>query len=154
MNNLFLELYFLVPSRMKKYKKFSQDEDFEQELSAALWVAIKTFDCHKNFDFYRWSGWHLSKAARNFLGQKKVGNSINLYVQSALTEESQGQERVTLLRQILVEKPILSEREKRIIWDYYLEGKTLKEIGKDLVLTPERVRQVRDIGLSKIRRKL
>lgn len=151
MENLFNELDFLVKSRLKKYKNFSKDSELKQELYLALWKAIKTYDCHKNFDFYRWSSWHLSKSYREFSSQKNKENSINVFIQSASYEEEPRQEKLIFLKQIFVGNNILSNREKQIVWGYYLEGETLKEIAKKVCLTPERVRQIRDISLSKIR---
>jgi RNA polymerase sigma factor (sigma-70 family) len=148
---LFNRLQFLVRSRVEKNKKFLPKDDLSQELQLQLWLAIKSFDCHKNFDFYRWASWHLSKGIRAAAKQKTSSNSINLFVQSTLEHVGYRQEMMILLKQILENKSLLSDRERHIIVAYFAEGKTLAEIGKDLHLTPERVRQVRDIALSKIR---
>lgn len=49
---------------------------------------------------------------------------------------------------------ILDDRERVIITLYYNEGNTLKEIGKRLGLTNERVRQIRNKGLRVLLRRL
>lgn len=148
---LFNRLQFLVKSRLEKNKKFLPKDDLNQELQLQLWLAIKSFDCHKKFDFYRWASWHLSKGIRTASKQRISSNSINLFAQSTFEHVGYRQEMMILLKQILENKSLLSNRERHIVFAYFAEGKTLNEIGKELGLTSERVRQVRDIALSKIR---
>ncbi len=152
MLQLFNRLQFLVSSRVEKNKKKLPREDLRQELQLHLWLAIKSFDCHKNFDFYRWASWHLSTGIRVLRKQIQPLNSINLFSQCTSEHTGNRQEVVILLKQILENNCLLSVRERQIIVAYFAEGNTLKEIGQNLNLTPERVRQVRDIGLSKIRK--
>ena len=45
----------------------------------------------------------------------------------------------------------LPEREQKILMMYYCENKTLEEIGKEFGVTRERVRQIRDLSLRKLR---
>jgi DNA-directed RNA polymerase sigma subunit (sigma70/sigma32) len=46
---------------------------------------------------------------------------------------------------------VLSKREKIIVADNLFLGKTLEEIAEPLSLSTERVRQIRNCGLSKLR---
>ena len=45
----------------------------------------------------------------------------------------------------------LDDREKQIIMDYFRDGKTLKEIGEELGITSERVRQIKNKAMDGVR---
>ena len=47
--------------------------------------------------------------------------------------------------------PMFTDRSKRVLTEYVLQGKSLEEIGKPLGITRERVRQIlqRDLGKLK-----
>ena len=47
---------------------------------------------------------------------------------------------------------LLSKREKHCLIEYYKNNRTYIEIGKDYSITRERIRQVIELGLSKLRR--
>lgn len=47
---------------------------------------------------------------------------------------------------------LLSERERHCLIEYYENNRTYMEIGKDYGVTRERIRQVIELGLSKLRR--
>lgn len=48
-------------------------------------------------------------------------------------------------------KSTLLNREYAIIYEYYYDGKSFNQIGEELDLTPERVRQIKEKALRKIR---
>lgn len=49
---------------------------------------------------------------------------------------------------------VVNKREKAIVEDYYMRGKTLLEIGSEIGVTRERVRQIRDRTMRMIRGEL
>ena len=49
---------------------------------------------------------------------------------------------------------ILTKRDKAIIYMYYFENKNMVEIGKELGLTNERVRQIKFMALKKLREEM
>ena len=113
MHKLFFSLRPLVISRTKNFKNYLHIEDLNQEFNLALWTAIKTFDCHRHFDFYRWANWHFSNASRNFKKKYRAFKSINLEDKAV-----EKQEIVVLTKQILSCK-FLSDRERRIFISIY-----------------------------------
>ncbi len=76
--------------------------------------------------------------------------SINLSVKDTQIQEPK-QELTLLLKEVLVDSDLLSQKEKEILFYSIVEQKTLSEIGKDYSLSAERVRQVRNTSLQKIR---
>src|SRR5690606_18971000 len=71
MQEIYKKISYIAISRIKKYKNFSEKEDLLQSLHLSIWEAIKTFDPHKNFDFYRWLSWHINRHKRNFLDARQ-----------------------------------------------------------------------------------
>lgn len=143
----------LAISRIKKYKNFSDKEDLLQELYLAIWQAIKTFDPHKNFDFYRWNSWYMNKAVRNFLSEKRRFCSINLLNDNTPMTLNLEDE-VILLKKILEYTRTVSERDYRIIRSYYFEDNTLAEIGSIEGLSVEGVRKIHKKVIEKYKRKI
>ena len=145
MANLFLRLHPLVISRIKNFKTFSYFEDLEQEMNMALWAAIKSFDCHRHFDFYRWSNWHFSKASRDFQKKYTTLKSINLDDKVVKRQED-----VVLAKEVLICKR-LDKREQRIIFMSLVEGHTLTSIGNELGVSAERIRVLKNRAIVKIK---
>lgn len=151
MYNLYSKVSFLSISRMKKIKFFSNREDLEQSIRMAIWEAINSFDPHKNFDFYRWITWQINKAVRDYQKAESRFFSINLYndcTSNAIFLE----ERDFLWMEIFGDKAVLSNKEKRIVFQYYIEGFTLSEIGLEEGLSPEGVRKVCQKSVIKLRK--
>jgi RNA polymerase sigma factor (sigma-70 family) len=145
MTNLFFKLRPLVISRIKKFKTFSHVADLEQEMNLALWSAIKSFDCHRNFDFYRWSNWHFSRASRDFQKRYATLKSINLD-----DKVMKRQDDVVLAKEVLNCRS-LDQREKRIIFLSFVEDETLTSIGSELGVSAERVRVLKNRAILKIK---
>jgi len=143
--DLFLKLRPLVISRIKKFRSFSHVEDLEQEFNLALWTSIKTFDCHRHFDFYRWSNWHFANASRDFQKKYRPLKSINL---SGLNVK--WQENVVLVKEVLSCK-MLSNREQKILYMSLLEEHTLTSISQELNVSVERVRILKKRSIQKVK---
>lgn len=145
MANLFFKLRPLVISRIKNFKRFSYVDDLEQEMNMALWSAIKSFDCHRHFDFYRWSNWHFSNASRDFQKKYRPIKSINLDDKVVKRQED-----VVLAKEVLSCKS-LDRREQKIIFMSLYEGHTLTSIGNELNVSAERIRVLKNRAIVKIK---
>ena len=71
MSQIFVQTKFFAESRAKKYKIISAKDDLFQEAYLGLWEAILTYDYQKNFDFYRWAQWNISKKLRDYNSKSK-----------------------------------------------------------------------------------
>ena len=145
MEDLFMLLRPLVISRIKNFKKFLHFKDLEQEFSVALWTAIKTFDCQRHFDFYRWANWYFSSASRDFQKKYRPLKSINLG-----DSDVKRQYDVVLASEVLSCKSLTSA-EKNIVTMTLLEGMTLADTGSKLNLSVERIRVLKERAILKMR---
>jgi len=139
-NQLFQVVATNAISRIKKNKKIYLTKDLTQIIFLELWIAIKTFDPYKNFDFYRWSSWHVKTALRNFFRSEKRNHAINLLEQNTKLNSIDIEYKIDLHR-IINKKRIKAERGIKILYDYTIEEKTLTEISKEQRLSIEGVRK-------------
>jgi len=158
---LFVQTKFFADIRAKKYSNYMPDKDLSQEAYLGLWNAILSFDYQKNFDFYRWAQWNISKELRNYSSGNKRNYSAksnikkelgNYGCNDVLHNEEVQLEMIVFAKKIFSDSScVLSTREKIIVADNLLLGKTLEEIAEPLSLSTERVRQIKNCGLSKLR---
>tara|TARA_A100001011_G_scaffold342872_1_gene376758 strand:- start:7007 stop:7561 length:555 start_codon:yes stop_codon:yes gene_type:complete len=153
-SELFERVKFFAKSRAKKYEKNFYSEDFLQEAYCGLWSALSTFDYHKNFDFYRWAQWHISKRLRDFHSSYMREFELKSNTYNDVLMETAGENIIdkVFLSQILEDNSLsLSHKEITILKQSYLKGKTLSEIGSSLSLSAERVRQIKKESLHVIK---
>lgn len=161
MEKLFVQTKFFADIRARKYSNYTPSSDLSQEAYLGLWNAILSFDYQKNFDFYRWAQWGISKGLRNYSSENKKNYSVKSNIKKELGsyscahishDEAVRLEMVLFLKKILSDRSsVLTKKEKNIVADNFLLGKTLEEIAEPLSLSAERVRQIRNCGLSKLR---
>ena len=154
---LFNDLYFLINK-----KKFYGKKDLKQEASLGLWTAIITYDFNKNFDFFRWSKWHINSRIRNYknanIRDKSVRDSIKLQGLDTVNLSAAGRPISMIEFNLAFEKWAKTKRsgtEKRdgkIIADWLFVGNSLTEVARKNNLSVERVRQIRDNELKKFNR--
>jgi len=152
MSDLFENLKLYPISRANKFfKKNYFYEDIKQEYLEALWTAILTYDYHKNFDFYRWAKWHLLKSNRDFLSRENRDSSINLG-DNCDYRSRENQELKYMIKELFSNEGPLDERERIVVLRSHLNGNTLSEISKDLDVSIERVRQIRNNSIAKLKK--
>lgn len=161
LSDIFVQTKFFAESRAKKYRNGVYDEDLTQEARLGLWEAIITYDYQKNFDFFRWAQWNISKKFRSYTSEFKKNNVAKCAIKKEVDNHSgscgQGEEEVLLEMKITVDKllfgkcEILSDREAKVVLDNLVLKRGLQEVAQDLNLSAERVRQIRNASLSKLR---
>ncbi len=153
MYSLFDEVKFFADHRVKKYKGFSFYEDLCQEAYLGLWTSIKTFDYNKDFDFYRWAQWNISSKIRNFLYENKRSREAASDMKKKMNFECLGEAQTNkiLFDEIILNNNFLNKNEKKILIDSFVLNKTLLEISKDLSLSPEGVRKIKNRTILKLK---
>jgi RNA polymerase sigma factor (sigma-70 family) len=161
MHDVFVQTKFFAESRAKKYKNRSSQEDLFQEAYVGLWEAILTYDYQKNFDFFRWAQWNISKKLRNYNSNSKrfsiaksgIKNELgSCNFDNVLNEKEVELEMKIIFEKMLIdENNILSNRERSIVVDNLVLGKKLGEIASKFNLSTERIRQIRNCSLNKLK---
>jgi len=127
-------------------------EDLQQEALLGLLEAANSYDATKGAKFSTYAVWHIKKRILSAL-KKEMAHSL----QAETFEDNQiavNNEEVHI-RSSDWEKIIPSDMpslEAKIILLSYQEGLTLKEIAKNLDLTVERVKQIRNKAIRRIKR--
>jgi len=163
-HKIFVQTKFFADFQVKKFNLLSRDEDVKQDAYLGLWEAIITYDYHKNFDFYRWAQWNILKKIRDNRRKTKrfhsAKSSIKQELDSCNSEDdlcAQGVmlEASYLYKQLVLDNDIgLSETQLDVIRKNIIMGKRLREIASEYSLSIERIRQIRNCGLDKIRKEL
>ena len=164
LHNIFVQTKFFADFQVKKFNLLSRDDDVRQDAYLGLWEAIITYDYHKNFDFYRWAQWNILKKIRDNRRKTKrfctakssikqeldsCNSAEDLYGQGVMLEASY------LFKQLVIDNDIgLSKTQLDVIRKNIIMGKKLKEIASEYSLSIERIRQIRNCGLDKIRNEL
>lgn len=163
MGDIFVQTKFFAESRARKYRNGTYDEDLTQEARLGLWEAIITYDYQKNFDFFRWAQWNISKKFRGYTAEFSTNKTAKCAIKKEVDNYSGGnilEEGAVLDTKIIIDKlligkeAVLSEREVEVVLNNLVLGRGLQEVAKDLGLSAERVRQIRNESLGKMRRAL
>lgn len=164
LEDIFVQTKFFADFRARKYSGRLPLDEAIQESHLGLWSAILSFDYQKNFDFYRWAQWNISKQLRDCSARyqrninakstikKEIGTTLSSIRNSEYNDEASYMPQSMPFA--IERSKTLLDREKEIIFNRFIFGKTLSETGRDLGITAERVRQVEKIALKKLKKEL
>lgn len=141
--------------------------DLIAEGNIGLMKAMSKFDYKKDFKTISYAVWWIRQTIlealnkRNIINGDEITNSENIddesehvekYVDNFDFENMKQIDEASIVRDLIETLP---EREKKVISDYFGLGKknemTLEEIGKEMGLTKERIRQIKETALKKLR---
>jgi len=147
----------------KQYQNQGLDlPDLIAEGNLGLMKAIENFDWTKRLRFISYAVWwvrqsilqSLNENARTIRLPVNVVQELHIVNPNAELADANMSTEQTLKEKLLGMLDVLDEREKVIIQDYFgLSGstRTLEDIGNDFDLTKERVRQIKEKALRKLR---
>tara|TARA_A200000159_G_scaffold164928_1_gene197518 strand:- start:5730 stop:6302 length:573 start_codon:yes stop_codon:yes gene_type:complete len=161
--DIFVQTKFFADFQVKKFSYLSNDPDVKQDAYLGLWEAIITFDYHKNFDFYRWAQWNILKKIRDnrrnskrfFEAKSSIKEELNTCDSTeSLVSQEDMLEASYLYKQIILKNDFhLSKPELDILFKSVIEKRKLREIASDYSLSQERIRQIKNVALNKIKEK-
>ena len=165
-NKVVKDLSFMVYNQVKPYRKFSNYDDLLQEGFIGLLRAVRKFNpkLFPNFFIYseRWIRHSVKRAASRFdvvycPNKKRViytglAESSDDVALENPEEEYAVQEKAQKVRDVLNELP---DREREIvekIFGFNSNPQTLRKIGPTYDLTHERIRQIKNQVISKLKK--
>jgi RNA polymerase sigma factor (sigma-70 family) len=165
-DKIIAKLSFLVYGQTKRYRSFSNYDDLVQEGFIGLVKAVRKFQWHRfpNFFVYsdQWIRHYVKRAASKFDIVYNPNKDRVVYAEPGEDEADPNetpdeilftQERRASISKILNE---FSDREREIVQKIFgLNGslpETLREIGPQFNLTHERVRQIKNNVLNKLKK--
>lgn len=168
LKNIIIEANLKLVVRIAGRHSSANLGDLVSEGNMALMRAVEKFDYIKGFRFSTYASWVISRAFARFLPAeqaKAILGSDQLQDESQQpAAQSSGIDQIESAHNSLIQviEENLTEREQYVIRYHFglygtmvkKEFKTLKQIGKDLGVTKERVRQIELESLSKLRQTL
>lgn len=121
--------------------------------------SVAKFDWRKNFKFSTYATWAIvhSMSSEKQIRDKHKQHTVNCVEEQVLEtcpdkrEIVYDEENSKYLDKLL---DVITPKQKDIISKYYLREMTLKELGVEYGITKERIRQIKNQGLTKIRKML
>lgn len=164
-DKMVLENLGLIGSAMKKigcryHHDESAMEDIFQEGVIGLMTAIEKFDPERGVKFSTHAFWWILSAVQNAEKRlrKRVLLSIETPIGDGLTignclEAKKEEERPECDEEVLARhiKQALTGKEKRLVKWLYYDGLTMVDIGRKVGKSKERIRQLKNVVLRKLR---
>jgi RNA polymerase sigma factor (sigma-70 family) len=146
---LFGKVQYLAERKFNKSKFFSEKDDVLQIIRLGMWRAISSYDYKREFDFFRWMHWNVANSLRDSFSKNQKNSAVKkIYKSEAVTTDSCYEDGVCTIIDV---KNLSDERASGVLIRNILFGLTLAEIGKDIGVSPERVRQIKNKAIKNLK---
>lgn len=153
-----------IAKKQKEYWSGNGGIDLLVEIVAegnvGLLRAVDYFDFRKNFKFSTYATWAvldaIVKARKARHKQERIQTGVDEFIFEQIMDDrepllKEQNERMAFVSQIITK---ISERQQMVLKECFERGRPLRDIGNDLQISKERVRQLRDKAIERIRKKL
>lgn len=140
---------YIANTICKKYKKYKEYEEIYQQIYLGMHEAILTFDRTKSYNIHQWIIWNINTSLRGLFRSSRRFRRI-LASEPPCVEEDLNMLTKCIKNNLYTTESVLTKRQSNILFMYYEEGCTLLEISKNLSISVERVRQIRDDAINKL----
>ena len=153
MENLYHDYLPLIKSVASKYKKEGVPfEDLIQEGFLGLLEAKERFDPSKKVKFSTYAFYWIRKKILEAIQREKIQSLGSAKLNEEILESPTTDKNYEIENlDIFSINKILSSLEQKIFKLYFQEGKSLSQISKELDIRRERVRQIKQLLLRKIK---
>lgn len=133
-------------------KRYSNNDDCVADVMEGLFRAEQTHNPEKG-SINTWSYWHARAKFLRFLEKENKRKKMFVPIVDNIVKKDDIQ---TFWEKEEINDILdrLNDRESFVIKSYFLEEKNLRQIGKEINLSHERVRQIRDKAIERLQRVL
>lgn len=150
-DNIVIEYLPLVRSIAAKYNKLGvPQEDLEQEGMIGLLEAAAKYDAEKGAKFSTYATYWIKKRVLEAVEKEKKTSFNSIELNEAITADKAGNEPERQEKKLDFPEG-MPEAEKLVIKLLFKNQLTLKEIAEKLEISRERVRQLKEKGLRRMR---
>ena len=155
--NKLIELLSFIPySITEKYKRYGNYSDLLQCAHETLWKSIVTFDSNKSDNFFYWAYlWIKQAVAKEALKEKEYladYPSIDCYaIDFGIVESAEEYYLAHEERQLISSALFkLNKKYQQVLEGLYEEELSLRALSKQIGISHESVRNLRDVGLQEL----
>jgi len=148
-HELFGKVQHLAESKFNKSRFFSEKDDVLQIIKLGMWRAISSYDYKKEFDFFRWMHWNVANGLRDSFSKNQKNSAAKKICRDMLASTCSCYEDGATT--IIDVKNYSDRRASGVLIKNILFGHTLAEIGKDIGVSPERVRQIKNEAIKNLK---
>lgn len=157
-------LRLAIPT-VRRYQSNKNYEDILSESYVLICKVVDFFDWTRNLKFSTYATWSMIRNLSREAGKMIKHDSKNALMDDLKDEDDDSMIEPSCVNSVLHDRlhkdhcshlvkkflTFCSKREKKVLVLRYLKNKTLAEVGEEMEITKERVRQIENTGLKKIK---
>ncbi len=135
---------------IKIYQELGREPSIE-ELSQRLKIGIRR--AKRMIEAMDWKMLKIESLDREINEDQEIYDTFSNIAKTAddVIEEEYRESKLAEMVNVIFESDLLTDRERRVIWEHIFEGKGLAEIGREMGYSREYIRQLKNSALKKIK---